>query len=102
MYRKYIRIELYKSCKFNNLYFKVISKLKEDLTVKENIIKKDTITKVESLKSELNQSKLNFETKIKTIENEKEIEINRVYVRYDVLIIKINIIYEVVIVIILG
>lgn len=31
--------------------------------------------------AELNQSKLNFETKIKAIENEKEREINCVYVR---------------------
>lgn len=63
-----------------HVYFfvwQLISKLKEDLTVKETIIKNETVTKAEIL----NQSKLNFEAKIKTIENEKEREINHVYVR---------------------
>lgn len=56
-------------------------KLKEELVAKDNILKKETVTKVGILKTELNQSKLNFETKIKTIEEEKEREINCVYVR---------------------
>lgn len=55
----------------------MVSKLKEDLTAKENIIKNETVAKAEIL----NQSRLNYETKIKTIENEKEREINHVYVR---------------------
>lgn len=59
----------------------MVSKLKEDLTAKENIIKNETDTKVAILKTELNQSRMNFETKIRTIENEKEKEINHVYVR---------------------
>lgn len=59
-----------------------VSKLKEDLTAKENIIKNKTDTKVVLLKTELNQSRLDFETKIRAIENEKEKEISRVYVRY--------------------
>lgn len=56
-------------------------KLQEDVVAKDNILKKETVTKVGLLKVELNQSKLNFETKIKTIEEEKEREINCVYVR---------------------
>lgn len=65
------------------MFLQVISKLEEDVKTKENIIKNETVTKVEILKTELNQSKLNFETKMKVIENEKEKEINRVYVRYE-------------------
>jgi len=64
------------------MFSQTITKLKEDLTEKENIIKNETVTKVGVLKAEMNQSKLSFETKIKAIENEKEREINRVYVRY--------------------
>lgn len=60
----------------------MVSKLKEDLTAKENILKNETDTKLAILKTELNQSRLNFETKIHAIENEKEKEINHVYVRY--------------------
>lgn len=63
-----------------NYVLQMILKLKEDLGSKENI-KKETIAHVGILKSELNQSKLNFETKIKTIQHEKEREINCVYVR---------------------
>jgi len=51
-------------------------------TAKENIIKNEAVTKIGILQTELIQSKLSFETKIKTIENEKEREINHVYVRY--------------------
>ncbi|VVC30067.1 Hypothetical protein CINCED_3A008063 [Cinara cedri] len=58
----------------------MISKLKEEIGSKENT-KNETVTKVELLKSELNQSKLNFETKLKTIQHDKEREINCVYVR---------------------
>jgi len=61
----------------------MVSKLKEELVAKENIIKNETVTKVDVLTAELNQSRLNFETKIKAVENEKEREINRVYVRYE-------------------
>jgi len=60
----------------------LISKLKNDLTANENIIKNEAVTKIGILQTELIQSKLSFETKIKTIENEKEREINHVYVRY--------------------
>lgn len=60
----------------------MVSKLKDELTAKENVIKNEAVTKVGVLQTELIQSKLNFETKIKTIENEKEREINCVYVRY--------------------
>lgn len=60
----------------------MISKLKNDLTANENIIKNEAVTKIGILQTELIQSKLSFETKIKTIENEKEREINHVYVRY--------------------
>ncbi|XP_025200399.1 centrosomal protein of 131 kDa-like isoform X2 [Melanaphis sacchari] len=59
----------------------LVSKLKNDLDEKENIIKDEAVTKIGILKTELIQSKLNFETKMKTIENEKEKEINHVYVR---------------------
>jgi len=62
----------------------LISKLKNDLTANENIIKNEAVTKIGILQKELIQSKLNFETKIKTIENEKEREINHVYVRYSI------------------
>lgn len=65
------------------LFSQIISKLEEDITAKDNIIKSETVTKVEMLKTELNQSKLSFETKIKILENEKEKEINRVYIRYE-------------------
>lgn len=58
----------------------MILKLKEELSSKENK-KNETLAKVDILKSELNQSKLNFETKIKTIQHEKESELNCVYVR---------------------
>lgn len=64
------------------IFFQLISKLKNDLTAKENIIKNEAVTKIGILQTELIQSKLSFETKIKTIENEKEREINHVYVRY--------------------
>lgn len=72
-------MDVTKICHFARVLFssQMISKLKEDLTEKENIIKSETVTKAEML----NQSKLNFETKIKTIESEKEREINHVYVR---------------------
>ncbi|XP_029347159.1 centrosomal protein of 131 kDa-like isoform X2 [Acyrthosiphon pisum] len=60
----------------------LISKLKNDLAANENIIKNEADTKIGILQTELIQSKLSFETKIKTIENEKEREINHVYVRY--------------------
>jgi len=60
----------------------LITKLKNDINEKENIIKNESVTKIGILQSELIQSKLNFEAKIKTIENEKEKEINHVYVRY--------------------
>ncbi|XP_025422151.1 centrosomal protein of 131 kDa-like isoform X2 [Sipha flava] len=59
----------------------VICKLKDDLIAKENTIKAETLTKVGILQTELTQSKLNFQTRIKTIESEKEKEINHVYVR---------------------
>jgi len=64
------------------ILFQLISKLKNDLTANENIIKNEAVTKIGILQTELIQSKLSFETKIKTIENEKEREINHVYVRY--------------------
>lgn len=35
-----------------------------------------------ALRTELSQSRMNFETKIRSVENEKEKEINCVYVRY--------------------
>ncbi|XP_026805117.1 centrosomal protein of 131 kDa isoform X2 [Rhopalosiphum maidis] len=59
----------------------LVSKLKNDLAEKENTIKNEAVTKIGILQTELVQSKLSFETKIKTIENEKEREINHVYVR---------------------
>lgn len=58
----------------------MISKLREEIGSKENT-KNETVAKVEILKSELNQSKLNFEIKLKTIQHDKEKEINCVYVR---------------------
>lgn len=64
------------------ILFQLISKLKNDLTANENIIKNEAVTKIGILQTELIQLKLSFETKIKTIENEKEREINHVYVRY--------------------
>jgi len=60
----------------------LVSKLKNDLTENESIIKNEAVIKIGILQTELIQSKLSFETKIKTIENEKEREINHVYVRY--------------------
>lgn len=63
------------------IIFQVVAKLKEEVAEKENAIKNETVTKVGLLKAELSQSKLSFETKLKAIENEKEKEINRVYVR---------------------
>jgi len=64
------------------ILFQLISKLKNDLIANENIMKNEAVTKIGILQTELIQSKLSFETKIKTIENEKEREINHVYVRY--------------------
>jgi hypothetical protein len=65
------------------MFLQVICKLKDDLIAKENTIKAETLTKVGILQTELTQSKLNFQTRIKTIESEKEKEINHVYVRYE-------------------
>jgi len=64
------------------MLLQLITKLKNDLTANENTIKTEAVTKIGILQTELIQSKLSFETKIKTIENEKEREINHVYVRY--------------------
>ncbi|XP_050420916.1 centrosomal protein of 131 kDa [Adelges cooleyi] len=58
-----------------------ISKLKEDLSTKDEIIKTETVSKVESLQAELTKAKSHFESKIKAVENEKEREINHVYIR---------------------
>jgi len=64
------------------IFLQLVSKLKNDLAEKGNTIKNEAVTKIGILQTELIQSKLSFETKIKTIENEKEREINHVYVRY--------------------
>jgi len=65
-----------------SITLQLITKLKNDLTAKENILKNEAVAKIGILQTELIQSKLSFEAKIKTIENEKEKEINHVYVRY--------------------
>jgi len=64
------------------ILLQLVSKLKNELAEKENTIKNETVTKIGILQTELIQSKLSFETKIKNLENEKEREINHVYVRY--------------------
>jgi len=72
------------------ILLQLVTKLKNELAEKENTIKNETVTKIGILQAELIQSKLSFETKIKTLENEKEREINHVYVRYYTIRFQLN------------
>ncbi|XP_050544451.1 centrosomal protein of 131 kDa isoform X2 [Daktulosphaira vitifoliae] len=58
-----------------------VSKLNDDLKEKDMIIKTENVDKIEMLKTELKQTKSHFEALINSIDNEKEKEINHIYVR---------------------